>query len=299
MKTRTIIAFTMILLMLISMFAGCGQKPAPVSSSTPAASTGTSAAPAATANPKPYEGKTLRFVTPNQPCIESTVQNSLNEFKEKTGITVEMEILATDQFTNKVTVELSSQTKSLDMFFLRPLNDMKLFNQNQWLTDLTPYLDAEDLKDYYEGSIDSCTRDGKLYGIPIVAESHIVYYRKDIFEKNGIAKFPETMEELYNVAKKLTDKKNEFYGYVGRGKSNQVVTQFSTYLRSFGGLPAQRFTLQAQIQPGEASLQIIDVRGLGHHLCLNIFCSLNHGKNRVHFLCKSPTLFLASSSRRR
>jgi multiple sugar transport system substrate-binding protein len=235
MKTRTIIAFTMILLMLISMFAGCGQKPAPVSSSTPAASTGTSAAPAATANPKPYEGKTLRFVTPNQPCIESTVQNSLNEFKEKTGITVEMEILGTDQFTNKVTVELSAQTKSLDVFFLRPLNDMKLFNQNQWLTDLTPYLDAEDLKDYYEGSIDSCTRDGKLYGIPIVAESQIVYYRKDIFEKNGIAKFPETMEELYNVAKKLTDKKNEFYGYVGRGKSNQVVTQFSTYLRSFGG----------------------------------------------------------------
>jgi len=92
-----------------------------------------------------------------------------------------------------------------------------------------------DLDDYYEGALESCIRDGKLYGIPIVAESHIIYYRKDIFEKNGITAFPQNMDELVEVAQKLTDKEHDFYGFTGRGKTNQTVSQFSTYLRSYGG----------------------------------------------------------------
>lgn len=190
------------------------------------------------AGDKPFAGTTLRFVTPNQPCVETTIQQYLPEFEALTGIKVNMEILGTDQFTNKVTIELSAKAESLDLYFVRPLNDLKLFSLNGWLEDLTPYLanDKEfDLDDFFDGALESCIKDGKLYGVPIVAESQIVYYRKDIFEQHGITEFPQTMDEFMKVAQKLTDKKNDFYGYVGRGKSNQVVTQFSTYLRSFGG----------------------------------------------------------------
>jgi len=187
---------------------------------------------------KPYAGTTLRFVTANQPCVERTIQEHLPEFEALTGIKVQMEVLGTDQFTNKVTIELSSRAESLDVFFVRPLNDLKLFSLNGWFEDLTPHLanDKEfDLDDFFDSALESCMKDGKLYAVPIVAESQIVYYRKDIFAKHGITRFPQTMDELYEVALKLTDKKNDFYGYVGRGKSNQVVTQFSTFLRSFGG----------------------------------------------------------------
>src|SRR5690554_6677728 len=187
---------------------------------------------------KPFAGTTLRFVTANQPCVETTIQQYLPEFEELTGIKVNMEVLGTDQFTNKVTIELSSKSDSLDLYFLRPLNDLKQFTLNQWVEDLTPYLadDKEfDLNDYHEGALESCSKDGKLYGIPLVAESQIVYYRKDIFEQNGITKFPQTMDEFLKVAQMLTDKENDFYGFVGRGKTNQVVTQFFTYLGAFGG----------------------------------------------------------------
>ncbi len=187
---------------------------------------------------KPFAGTTLRFVTANQPSVETTIQEHLPEFEKLTGIKVNMEVLGTDQFTNKVTIELSSRSNSLDVYFVRPLNDLKQFSLNQWLVDLAPYFanDKEyDLDDYFEGALESVSRDGKLYGIPFVAESQIVYYRKDIFEKNGITEFPQTMDEFLKVAQRLTDKKNGFYGYVGRGKTNQVVTQFSTYLRAFGG----------------------------------------------------------------
>lgn len=186
---------------------------------------------------KPYAGQTIRIISANQPCVESSLQNYFDEFTEKTGIKVEIEILGTDQFTNKVTVELSAKTSTLDVIFLKPLTDLKLYYQNGWLTDLTPYFenDAEfDLSDYYESSLNSCSYNGSLFGIPFVAESQIMYYRTDVFEANNL-KVPENFDELYETALALTDKDNDFYGYVGRGKTNQCVTQFSTFLRNFGG----------------------------------------------------------------
>lgn len=235
------------LLLALALLAACGTTASPSSSAPPASSAAPESAPpaagseapseAAVSPDKPYDGETIRLVTPNQPCVEVTMQEALDEFYELTGITVEMEILGTDQFTNKVTVELSAQNKGLDLIFLRPLNDLKLFNQNGWLTELTPFFEGDeefDLGDFFEGSINSCTYDGGLYGIPFVAESQLVYYRKDIFEEKNLT-FPETMDEFYETALALTDKANDFYGYVGRGKTNQVVTQFSTFLRSFGG----------------------------------------------------------------
>lgn len=237
MKTRKLLSVMLALIMLTGIFAGCGQS-VPVDTSHPSQSSQPSQSADPAGETKPYAGTVLRLVTANQPCIETTIQDSLPEFEELTGIKVNMEVLGTDQFTNKVTVELSAKSNSLDLYFLRPLNDLKQFTMNGWLEDLTPYFandDEYDLDDFFEASLDSCTKDGKLYGIPLVAESQIVYYRKDVFEQNGITEFPQTMDEFLEVARKLTDKENDFYGFVGRGKTNQVVTQFSTYLRSFGG----------------------------------------------------------------
>lgn len=189
------------------------------------------------ASDKPFAGQTLRYVSANQPCMDNTVQNRIGEFEALTGAKVTMEIMDTDQYTNKVMVELAAKTSTLDVICLRPLNDLKLFNKNGWITDLSPHFNndtAFDIGDYFDGAIQSCMYDGKLYCIPAVAESQIIYYRKDIFEQKGI-KVPETMDELVNAARTLTNKANDFYGFVARGRTNACVTQFSTFLFSFGG----------------------------------------------------------------
>jgi sorbitol/mannitol transport system substrate-binding protein len=46
--------------------------------------------------------------------------------------------------------------------------------------------------------------DGKLYGLPMQAQTHVLAYRKDIFDKLGL-KPPTTFEELRTVAKKIQD----------------------------------------------------------------------------------------------
>lgn len=49
--------------------------------------------------------------------------------------------------------------------------------------------------------------NGKLYMLPTVASSDPMtwIYRKDAFDKAGIASFPATMDELYESAKKLKE----------------------------------------------------------------------------------------------
>lgn len=185
---------------------------------------------------KPYDGITIRVLTANQTNIEQVIYPSLDEFKELTGITVEMEIMGNDDYANKAAIELAGKNKNLDVIFLRPLTDLKQYIQNGWLSDVIELGEDEafNLDDYFKGSLDSCTYDNVLYGIPIVAESQIMYYRKDLLEEKGL-EVPRTLEELRSVAEALTDKENGFYGFFMRGKSNALVTQFSSILYSFGG----------------------------------------------------------------
>ncbi|MHB1653345.1 MAG: extracellular solute-binding protein [Desulfitobacteriaceae bacterium] len=55
-----------------------------------------------------------------------------------------------------------------------------------------------------ERTIGTMTMDKKLYGVPIVTELEILYYRKDILEQNKIA-VPKTIDELLAAAKKVND----------------------------------------------------------------------------------------------
>jgi raffinose/stachyose/melibiose transport system substrate-binding protein len=49
------------------------------------------------------------------------------------------------------------------------------------------------------------TLDGKVFGLPLAAVSHGIYYNQKIFKDNGIA-VPTTWEDLIAAAKKLKDK---------------------------------------------------------------------------------------------
>lgn len=222
MKKR-ILAFVLSLVMALTLF-GCGSSGTQQDNDQPVDSS------------KPYAGTTIRVLTANQTCVESVIYPALEEFYEETGIKVEMEILGNDDYANKAAIELAGKSNDLDVIFLRPLTDLKQYCQNGWLTDISRIGDAADfdLADYFEASLDACTYDGTLYGVPIVAESQIMYYRKDLLEEKGLP-VPTTLEELEEVAAALHDPDNGMYGFFMRGKSNALITQFSSILYSFGG----------------------------------------------------------------
>lgn len=189
---------------------------------------------------QPYAGTTIRFLAANHPWTD-TIKGLLPEFEQKTGIKVNMESIAENQLTQKLTVELTAGGGTVDVFMQRPLQEAKLFQKNGWYADLNEYLKDSaktptdyDFADFYPGPVETETVQGHLTGIPLITEQQIIYYRKDLFEAKGI-KVPTTMEELEAAAKALHDPSGGVYGIVMRGQGNPAVTQFSSFLYSMGG----------------------------------------------------------------
>lgn len=60
-----------------------------------------------------------------------------------------------------------------------------------------------DVSNYYEGTVNSCTIDGKLYGVPFGVNCLALYYNEDMLNAAGCS-VPTTWDELKEVAKTLT-----------------------------------------------------------------------------------------------
>lgn len=60
-----------------------------------------------------------------------------------------------------------------------------------------------DVGSYYEGTVNSCTVDGKLYGVPFGVNCLALYYNEDMLKEAG-REVPTTWDELMDTAKALT-----------------------------------------------------------------------------------------------
>ena len=197
--------------------------------------------PAADAQKK-FAGKTIRFVAVNHPYTDA-IKPLIAEFEKETGAKVNLESYAEDQLSQKLTVEFTSNSSSIDVFMNRPLQEVRLFYKNKWYEPLNKYINDTNYtpadwnwKDFPKSTVDAVTlgSENSICGVPIVVEWQMLFYRKDLFEKAGV-KVPATFAELEAAAKKLNDPANGICGIVSRGQRGLAVTQFSSYLYGFGG----------------------------------------------------------------
>lgn len=233
MKFRRFLASLTVLTLVLTVFAGCTSTKTPdPAPAAPATGTPTEAPK----NEKPFAGKTIRFVAANHPWQEA-IKPLIPEFEALTGMKVNMESLGEDQLTQKLTTEFTAGNSDIDVFMQRPLQEAKLFAKNGWYTFLDDYAKKStdwDFADFQASAVETEMVGGKLTGVPIVVEHEVLYYRKDLFQAAGIA-VPKTLDELKAAAEKLTDKSKEQYGFVARGQRSPAVTQFSSFLFSYGG----------------------------------------------------------------
>jgi multiple sugar transport system substrate-binding protein len=183
-----------------------------------------------------YAGTEIRFIAANHPW-STPIQRLIPEFEAATGIIVRTESYFEDQLSQRLQIGLTSGTSQADVFMFRPLQEGLLFQQNGWVADLSEFA-AEDagwnFDDFQPGPLGTVSADDFLFAIPIVTERQALYYRKDLFEEANI-EVPNTLEELEAAAAALHDPDNGVYGIVLRGQRSAAVTQFSSFLYSFGG----------------------------------------------------------------
>ncbi len=170
------------------------------------------------------------------------LQKHAKEFTELTGIIIESETIPEQQQRQKAVIELASGKPSFDVMHLSFHVQKRQFEKAGWLHDLTPFLKdanltAADLaeSDFSAAGLSYAKNDkGQMLALPWSVDYFILYYNKEIFEKNKVS-VPKTLDEMNELAVKLTDEKAGIHGYVGRGLKNANMTLWTNYFLNYGG----------------------------------------------------------------
>lgn len=93
--------------------------------------------------------------------------------------------------------------------------------------DLTPYMDGAE-KAHFDAIVANNTLNGKLLAMPWFTDAGVLYYRRDLLDKYGVA-VPGTWQELTAAAKTIQDGEraagnSKFWGYVWQGRAYEGLT---------------------------------------------------------------------------
>jgi multiple sugar transport system substrate-binding protein len=182
------------------------------------------------------ESETLRVTLVNHVWTD-IIKDKIPEFEKETGITIELAQFGEDQLSDQYNVKLNAGSDEIDVMMYRPLQEGKLFAKNGYLADLSDRVTENgdwDWSDYQEGPVDSTSYDGQVVGVPIITEQEVLYYRKDLLKAAGL-EVPTTMDELLAAAEQLKNDNPGVAGFVARTAKSAAVTQFSSFLYSYGG----------------------------------------------------------------
>jgi multiple sugar transport system substrate-binding protein len=192
-------------------------------------------------NWRKFAGAKIRFMNNTHDWSTELIPKALPEFEKLTGIKVQWEVLAENQFRQKLTLELSSNPESVDGYMSLPSWDGMAFYQSGWYEPVEKFLKSPDLtspdfdfKDFFPSCIQISTIKNTLVGVPLYPEVQMIYYSKEKFQEKKL-KVPETFEEFAAVAEKLYDKNTKYAGYVSRGDGIQAVYTLAPFVFGMGG----------------------------------------------------------------
>jgi len=198
-----------------------------------------------------HKGKTLVVNFPAHPHYNA-VMKVLPEFTKETGIKVEVDQLEYLKMREKQTLELTKAKGDYDLIsyvvfskadyvFADQLENLARFFMNPLLAD--PAYDAADIIPGYMQNIGVAGGEkgylpgptGSLFGIPFGAETSILGYRKDIFDKHKL-KVPETYDEMLDLACRIPKLEPGMGGLASRAASGQHAAHaYLLHLAPLGG----------------------------------------------------------------
>ncbi|MRN56028.1 ABC transporter substrate-binding protein [Paenibacillus monticola] len=167
------------------------------------------------------------------------IKEKVAEFNETNtdGIEVELVVKGDDFDT---ALDLSFQTADSPDVIRVKENTIGTFYKKEYLAPIDEYL-SDELKAKFPEMADLNTFDGKRYSLPNYGTTMRLIYNKDLFAKAGVTAPPTTLQELVDIAKKLTvaGKADGAYGFAQNfknpasalGRSARVIAEMS----GFGG----------------------------------------------------------------
>jgi multiple sugar transport system substrate-binding protein len=94
--------------------------------------------------------------------------------------------------------------------------------ENGWIVDVSSRFPEGERSEFVNGQIQSLTYEGKIWGVPWLADAGLLYYRKDLLEQSGFSEPPKTWEELKEMAEKVVEDSGTRYGFLFQGANNET-----------------------------------------------------------------------------
>jgi ABC-type glycerol-3-phosphate transport system substrate-binding protein len=165
------------------------------------------------------------------------MQKLSSEFEKQSGVKLHWVVLGENVLRQRLTIDISTQSGTFDVITIGSY-EAPLWGERGWLAPL------DDLgADYAYDDIFDVVREGlsyqnRLYAAPFYGESSMTYYRKDLFQRAGLAMPPQpTYAEIREFAQKLHDPEHSVYGICLRGLPGwgENTAFVSTMTHTFGG----------------------------------------------------------------
>lgn len=161
-----------------------------------------------------------------------------SDFEEKTGITVEANLLEFSPMVQAHKMDFMSGAGNYDLVAIDQPS-LGLYVTSGWVTPLTEFLKDTSLPNIDQDDLiqSLLARAGiwedQLYAIPMGSYGGLFGYRADVFEKHGIEP-PKTYEEFYQAAVKVNDPPNLYGTALFAHKGEYLAADMSPYLWSWG-----------------------------------------------------------------
>jgi multiple sugar transport system substrate-binding protein len=174
--------------------------PVPV---TPAPVTPEPATPAPTSSGE-FTGVNVNILTFNGPQVAEPLQRRAPDWEALTGGHVNVVAVGFNVLYQQALLDASTGTNSFDAYVFDP-QWMGDFTGPGYLLDLSdrvtndPTLNWNDVGPFFRDF--NATYNSKVYTIPLDGDFHMVYYRKDILERDGVTP-PATWQDYLTVAEK-------------------------------------------------------------------------------------------------
>ncbi len=179
-----------------------------------------------------HKGAGLKLLLNKHPYTDAMIAN-LDNFKAMTGMEVTYDVFPEDVYFDKVTAALSSRSSEYDAFMTGAYMTWTygpagwVTDLNEWIGDSAKTAPGYDWEDVLPGLRASTawngqpggelgSADAKQWCIPWGYELNNLAYNKNMFAKVGVTP-PTNMDELLDVAAKLTRDLDNVYGVGVRG----------------------------------------------------------------------------------
>lgn len=107
------------------------------------------------------------------------------------------------QFHDILAQRLRNRDESLDVFLMDVVWPAE-FARAGWALSLDDRFTEEEQAAFLAPALDACRVDGQVYGVPFDVGAGLLYYRKDVLDRAGLAP-PATWTELAGQARRIRD----------------------------------------------------------------------------------------------